>query len=105
MCWAPTAHCRNEGLMRFAAIADVHGNCLALEAVIADIRAQGVDDIVNLGDMASGPLEARRRGDLLRTLDATSVRGNHDRYLVEQRPADMYPSDRIAHAQLEKVHL
>jgi hypothetical protein len=26
--------------MRFAAIADVHGNYLALEAVIADIRAQ-----------------------------------------------------------------
>ncbi len=25
--------------MRFAAIADVHGNYLALEAVIADIRA------------------------------------------------------------------
>ena len=29
--------------MRFAAIADVHGNYLALEAVIADIRAQGID--------------------------------------------------------------
>ena len=28
--------------MRFAAIADVHGNYLALEAVLADIRAQGV---------------------------------------------------------------
>jgi len=26
--------------MRFAAIADVHGNYLALEAVVADIRAQ-----------------------------------------------------------------
>src|SRR6185437_4267848 len=38
--------------MRFAAIADVHGNYLALEAVLADIRAQGVEGIVNLGDMA-----------------------------------------------------
>ena len=37
--------------MRFAAIADVHGNFLALEAVIADIRTQGIDRIVNLGDM------------------------------------------------------
>jgi hypothetical protein len=35
--------------MRFAAIADVHGNYLALEAVIADIRAQDITDIVNLG--------------------------------------------------------
>jgi predicted phosphodiesterase len=36
--------------MRFAAIADVHGNALALEAVLDDIRSQGISDIVNLGD-------------------------------------------------------
>ena len=42
--------------MRFAAIADVHGNHLALEAVLADIRSEGISEIVNLGDMASGPL-------------------------------------------------
>jgi hypothetical protein len=34
-------------MMRFAAIADVHGNYLALEAVVADIRAQGIEEIVN----------------------------------------------------------
>jgi hypothetical protein len=28
--------------MRFAAIADVHGNDLALEAIVADIRGQGI---------------------------------------------------------------
>jgi predicted phosphodiesterase len=47
-------------MMCFAAIADVHGNRLALEAVVADLRAQGITEIVNLGDMASGPLDARR---------------------------------------------
>jgi hypothetical protein len=46
--------------MRFAVIADVHGNYLALEAVLADIRELGIADIVNLGDMASGALDARR---------------------------------------------
>jgi len=45
--------------MRFAAIADIHGNYLALEAVLADICTQGIDAIVNLGDMVSGPLDAR----------------------------------------------
>jgi len=91
--------------MRFAAIADVHGNPLALEAVLADIRARRIDDIVNLGDMASGPLDARRTVDALMALDATNVRGNHDRYLVEQKPDEMWPSDRVARAQLDKVHL
>ena len=65
--------------MRFAAIADVHGNHLALEAVLADIRAHGIVDIVNLGDMASGPLDARRTMDALMALDAVHVLGNHDR--------------------------
>ena len=60
--------------MRFAAIADVHGNYLALEAVLADIRAQGISEIVNLGDMASGPLDARRTMDALMALDVEGER-------------------------------
>jgi diadenosine tetraphosphatase ApaH/serine/threonine PP2A family protein phosphatase len=91
--------------MRFAAIADVHGNYLALEAVLADIRAQGVDEIVNLGDMASGPLDARRTMDALMGLDAVHVLGNHDRYLIDRLPEKMGSWDRTAHAQLDKRHL
>ncbi len=72
--------------MRFAAIADVHGNYLALEAVLADIRAQGVSDIVNLGDMLSGPLDAGRTIEILMQLDAVHVLGNHDRYLLDRPP-------------------
>ncbi len=91
--------------MRFAAIADIHGNYLALEAVIADIRAQGIDEIVNLGDMASGPLDARRTMDALMALDAVHVLGNHDRYLIDRPPERMGSWDRPAHAQLDAVHL
>jgi diadenosine tetraphosphatase ApaH/serine/threonine PP2A family protein phosphatase len=91
--------------MRFAAIADVHGNHLALAAVVADIRAQGIETIVNLGDMASGPLDARRTMDLLMALDAVHVLGNHDRYLVDRPPEKMGAWDRPVHAQLEVRHL
>ena len=91
--------------MRFAAIADVHGNYLALEAVIADIRAQGIEEIVNLGDMASGPLDARRTMDALMALDAVHVLGNHDRYLIDRPPEKMGSWDRPAHAQLDEAHL
>ena len=91
--------------MRFAAIADVHGNYLALEAVIADIRAQGIEEIVDLGDMASGPLDARRTMDALMALDAVHVLGNHDRYLIDRPPEKMGSWDRPAHAQLEAAHL
>jgi diadenosine tetraphosphatase ApaH/serine/threonine PP2A family protein phosphatase len=90
---------------RFAAIADVHGNHLALEAVVADIRAQGIDDIVNLGDMASGPLDARRTMDMLMALDAVHVLGNHDRWLIDRLPEKMGPWERPAFAQLDVGHL
>jgi predicted phosphodiesterase len=91
--------------MRFAAIADVHGNYLALEAVVADIRAQGISEIVNLGDMASGPLDARRTMDALMALDAVHVRGNHDRWLIDRPPEKMGAWDRPAYAQLDAGHL
>jgi diadenosine tetraphosphatase ApaH/serine/threonine PP2A family protein phosphatase len=91
--------------MRFAAIADVHGNYLALEAVVADIRAQGIGEIVNLGDMASGPLDAGRTMEALMALDAVHVLGNHDRYLIDRPPEKMGWWDRPAHAQLDAGHL
>lgn len=91
--------------MRFAAIADIHGNDLALEAVLGDIAAQGITDIVNLGDCFSGPLEAGKVADRLLPLAIPTVRGNHDRYLIEKRPEDMHRSDSAAHAQLDAAHL
>ncbi|MBY5866209.1 metallophosphoesterase family protein [Rhizobium leguminosarum] len=91
--------------MRFAAIADIHGNHLALKAVLADIRTQDVEEIVNLGDFFSGPLDAGKTADLLMPLSLTSVRGNHDRYLIEQDPAAMHASDAAAYGQLSSSHL
>src|SRR5262249_59402161 len=91
--------------MRLAAIADVHGNYLALDAVVGDIRAQGIETIVNLGDMASGALDARRTMDALMALDAVHVLGNHDRYLIDRPPEKMGSWDRPAHAQLDAAHL
>lgn len=93
--------------MRFAAIADIHGNALALEAVLADIAEQGIAtaDIVNLGDCLSGPLEAGRTADILVPLQLVTVRGNHDRYLVEYAAGDMHEWEADAYAELSPAHL
>lgn len=90
--------------MRIAAIADIHGNDLALEAVLADIEAQGIATVVNLGDHLSGALNAARTADILIERDLPSIRGNHDRWLIEKSPADMGQWDRTAHAQLASRH-
>jgi predicted phosphodiesterase len=91
--------------MKFAAIADIHGNLAALKAVLADIKAQGVTEIVNLGDLLSGPLEAGKVADLLMPMDLPTVRGNHERYLLTLPPNEMGVSDREAYDQLNRRHL
>ena len=67
--------------MRFAAIADIHGNLSALEAVLEDIARQGIAQVVNLGDCLSGPLDPAGTAARLRPLGLPTVRGNHDRWL------------------------
>ena len=89
--------------MRIAVISDVHGNRLALEAVLADIEAHGVDMTLNLGDMVSGPMEPGRTAELLLECDFPVVSGNHERYLVSNGPLD--PVDRFARDNLKPAHL
>jgi predicted phosphodiesterase len=88
--------------MKFAAIADVHGNRPALEAVLADIGTLGINEVVNLGDHVSGPLEAARTADLLMERGFPSVRGDQDRILVELQQAGT--SARSDFRQLERKH-
>lgn len=91
--------------MKLAVIADIHGNHLALEAVLNDIEKHEVTDIVNLGDCFSGPLTAGKTANILMKYNFPTIRGNHDRYLIEQKSEHMGPSDACAYAQLEQKHI
>jgi predicted phosphodiesterase len=75
--------------MRLAIIADVHGNLVALEAVLADLRERAPDVVVNLGDSVTGPLWPSETFALLESLRLPTVRGNHDRWLTELSPEAM----------------
>lgn len=76
--------------MRLAVFSDIHGNLVALEAVLADFEAAGgADRVWILGDLAAfGPRPAAcvaRLRDLRETLGKDNVQmigGNTDRYLV-----------------------
>lgn len=91
---------------RIAVIADIHGNADALLAVLGDITSFAPDLIVNLGDHFSGPLAAgETAGILLDRPEIVSIRGNHDRALVDTAPQQMIASDAVAHAQLSQQAL
>jgi putative phosphoesterase len=74
-------------MSRVGLIGDVHGNAVALDAVLADMANRGVDEIVCLGDIAAGgpqPAQVIRR---LRRLGCHVVRGNADEWLIGGLPA------------------
>ncbi len=79
--------------MTFAAIADIHGNVLALEAVLADIHRRGIEQIVNLGDLLSGPLWPAETAERLQALNLPTIAGNHERQLLTLAREDMGASD------------
>ncbi len=92
--------------MRLAVLSDIHGNVLALEAVIRDLAATLPDAVVNLGDHLSGPLWPSETADLLMAHTGwLHIRGNHDRQMSEQRPEVMGKSDWAAYQRLERHQL
>jgi predicted phosphodiesterase len=87
-------------MMRVAVISDVHGNLVALELVLADIRKRAPDVIVNLGDCVTSPLWPRETMELLESLGLPTVRGNHDRLIADMPKKLVTPSVRFAHDSL-----
>jgi predicted phosphodiesterase len=75
--------------VRVAAIADVHGNATALEAVLAEIDREQPDLIVSCGDLTWGALP-RETVALLEPWRerALFVRGNSERELQERKLLD-----------------
>jgi predicted phosphodiesterase len=69
--------------VRVAAIYDVHGNLPALEAVLADIDAEGVDAVMSGGDLVAGPFPADTLALLESRADVRFLRGNADRLVLE----------------------
>lgn len=91
--------------MKIAVLSDIHGNLAALEAVLADARSEHVDLLINLGDICSGPLFPSETADLLMALGFPTIRGNHERQVLEPNIDAMGPSDRYAALALRPNHL
>jgi predicted phosphodiesterase len=86
--------------VRVGLISDIHGNCIALDAVLAELERDEVDSIVCLGDVAAGP-QPREALARVRDLGCPVVLGNWDAAFVsgEMPPAE----DRIA-AMVNEIH-
>jgi predicted phosphodiesterase len=65
--------------MKLAVISDIHGNQAAFEAVLADIDALGISDIVSLGDLVGYGPHPESVVATVRNRGIPTVQGNHDR--------------------------
>ena len=68
--------------MKLGVLSDIHGNIVALEAVLADMPA--VDELVCAGDVVGYNPWHGECVDLLRERDVLTVMGNHDRAVVTE---------------------
>jgi putative phosphoesterase len=91
--------------MRIAVVSDIHGNLVALEAVVRDFARRGVDMVVNLGDSLSGPLLPLETAQFLMGQDWVHLAGNHERQVLTGGPGKWNRSDEFTHSQLSSTEL
>jgi predicted phosphodiesterase len=91
--------------LRIAVVSDVHGNDMALEAVLKHAATAGYDRLFDLGDTVSGPLRPVETFDRMRFLDAISIAGNHERQLLTLPPDRLNATDAFTRTRLGAARL
>ncbi|HKY54636.1 MAG TPA: metallophosphoesterase family protein [Anaerolineales bacterium] len=83
--------------MRIAVVSDMHGNNLAFETVLADIKQKGADQIICLGDAIQGGPQPAEVVQNLRALSCPVVMGNADAWLLsgEETGDEGIPPERL----------
>jgi predicted phosphodiesterase len=66
--------------MKYAILADIHGNLEALQVVLEDCKAQGVTHYACLGDVVGYNANPKECLDIIRGMGMPCVKGNHDEY-------------------------
>jgi predicted phosphodiesterase len=78
-------------------LSDIHGNNLALKAVLDDINKRQISSIVNLGDSLYGPLEPEDTAKILINSKIPSIRGNEDRILINPQDKDLKKNSTLSY--------
>jgi predicted phosphodiesterase len=78
---------------RVAVISDIHGNGVALDAVLADWSQRGGGGVVCLGDATGGGPQPGQVLSRLRELECRVIRGNADDWLLSGLPEPSADAD------------
>jgi predicted phosphodiesterase len=87
--------------MRIALISDVHGNMIALEAVLEELHRSEPDHIICLGDAATLGPNPRDAIDAMQKLGCRCIMGNHDEFLIDPQLVHRYDTMPIVVESIE----
>jgi predicted phosphodiesterase len=94
-----------NGPARVALLSDVHGNLPAFEAVLADVRSTGVDQIWNLGDLVGYGAQPDECVALARETCNVCLIGNHDLVVIDKLSVDDFSANAATAALWTKEHI
>jgi predicted phosphodiesterase len=80
--------------MRTALMSDIHGNAIALEAVLSDLERDPVDQVVCLGDALQGGCQPSEVAGLLQQRGCPTVLGNADAFVLDADAGAEVPTER-----------
>lgn len=76
--------------MKIAVLADIHANSEALKAVLAEIKKQGINKIVNCGDLVGYNCSPNEVIEIIKKEKILSIAGNHDVHAVDLKEFDFF---------------
>jgi predicted phosphodiesterase len=76
----------SDVLERIGVIGDDHARDKRLEQLIAFLEEQALDALTCVGDVVNGPGDPNACAAVLESASVITVRGNHDRWLLEGSP-------------------
>ncbi|MFV8829044.1 metallophosphoesterase family protein [Alkalihalobacterium sp. APHAB7] len=89
-------------MKKYAFLSDIHGNAIALEAVLEDIQSQNVDEIFVLGDLCYRGPEPKRALQLVQALQAKVIKGNADEWVVRGVQQGEVPDQMLEMMNIER---
>ncbi len=91
--------------VRVAILSDVHGNLPAFQAVLADVRNEGVDSIWCLGDLVGYGAHPDECVALAKEACGVCLIGNHDLVVVDKLDIDEFSMNAAIAATWTKEHV
>lgn len=88
--------------MRLAFIADIHGNAVALDAVLEDIKQRNIDKLFILGDLSYRGPEPQRSIDIIKSLNVGVIKGNADEWIVRGVKDGEVPKNVLSMMNMER---